>query len=181
MTGSDSTASCKGTGRPSLQHQREQTSSKSSELEPTDQLRRLAIKNSHGSSSKSLPISSLATRRAAACSSSTSSLNQISSIAVHQPPKPAETQSAAALVDCKLPPLPQAASTTTAAEKQSSSSKCTPYITRQELLHSLRRTASNFSVGVTQTTCSGSSSYVHYTPRHLTRTKLQPKTWTAAH
>jgi len=50
--------------------------------------------------------------------------------------------------------------------------KVSPYITRQELLHSLRRTT---SMGITQTMCSGNSSYIYHTPRHLTRTNFNPK------
>lgn len=57
------------------------------------------------------------------------------------------------------------------------SPKWNPYITRQELMHSLRRTCSNLSVGLTQTQtiCSGNSSYIHHTPRHLLRTHFSSK------
>lgn len=177
MTGSDSiTTPCKGTGRPSLQQQRE---AGKTELDTTDQLRRLAIKNS--CNTKSLPGSPLPSRAAgAACSSSTSSLNKIPAIpSITIQNQPAGNYSAAALLDCKLPPLPQSSNSTTTERVQptgpSGHQKSNPYITRQELLHSLRRTCSNFSVGVTQTTCSGSSSYVHYTPRHLNRTNFNPR------
>lgn len=174
MTGSDSTTPCKVAGRQGREGGKV-------ELESTDQLRRLAIKNSYGH--KSLPTSPLASRKAApdssssSTSSSTSSLNQLPAILV--PTKPADTSSE--ILDCKVPsPPPSSSSSSSPAAagerlQPPRTHKSSPYITRQELLHSLRRTSSNFSVGVTQTTCSGSSSYVHYTPRHLTRTNFSPR------
>lgn len=191
MTGSDN-SSCKGSRRPSVQQQQQQQRggegcSIKGELIPTNQLRRLAIKNAYGN--KSLPSSPLSSR-----SASTNSLDQISSspTPTNTPSKSTESLlSTSSAEDSSLtpttitPPLLSTAdklvsSSTTSRSMQlpqvhqqgsGNNNRASPYITRQELLHSLRRTSSNFSM-THSTMCSGASSYVHYTPRHLTRTNF---------
>lgn len=166
MTGSDSSGgSCKGSRRPRFQ---KHELVHKSELTPTaDNLRRLAIKNSYGN--KSLPVSPLLSRVSSAGTTSTTPLKSASSL------KTAEIKMELAQerekgLNSTLQPLPSDADVQQKAT--------TSYITRQELLHSLKRTSSNFSVGqnVTHTTaCSGNSSYIYHTPRHLARTNFHTK------
>lgn len=179
MTGSEhsSNSPSKSSKHPSTNRQQQHEGCKTDHQATTDKLRRLAIKNSYGNKSIQ-PGSPLPSR----ASSSISSLNSLSS--APSIIKSAESTAAMERQDCKLPPAP---STITAATDklqipgQSSSQshvpgeKYSPYITRQELLHSLRRTSSSLSVGITQTMCSRSSSYIHHTPRHLTRTDFNPR------
>lgn len=168
MTGSESPngSASRGGRRPKQQKQQQQRdredSSKPDVMAPTDQLRRLAIKNSYGN--KSLPPSSLLLCRA--ISSSTSSLHQLEPLTASAEPKPDD----AAGEDGKL-----SSQTKEQTRPNPKNGKCAQYITRQELLHSLRRTTSNHSVGMMQTICSGNTSYIHHTPRHLTRTHFNPK------
>jgi hypothetical protein len=165
MTGSEiSNSACKGS-RPSskVQQQRERSGVVKIEIMgPTDQLRRLAIKNSFGKNKSLSPTSPLSK----ALSSSTSSLHKLSAAYEHAESK--ETGSKT-LEDIDME-KEQAQGQTS-----NGSGKYNPYITRQELLHSLRRTSSNHTVGLTQTICTGNSSYIHHTPRHLLRTHFNPK------
>lgn len=155
MTGSESpNSSSKGSRRPKAQQQGEDSCKADV---PTDQLRRLAIKNSYGN--KSLSPSSLLLSRA--ISSSTSSLHQLEPLRADLKPGDAQCPTSSSLHEKE--------------HQQPKNSRCSPYITRQELLHSLRRTSSNHSVGMMQTICCGNSSYIHHTPRHLTRTHFNPK------
>lgn len=180
MTGSEI---CKANRRPSVQQQPRGGETCKVELLPTDQLRRLAIKNSYGN--KSLPSSPLGSR-----SVSTNSLDQISSTSPTPTNTPSKSTESLVSVDDSVTPTSTTPLLCTAADKLAmtcssldmqqpgrqggsagTGSRASPYITRQELLHSLRRTCSNFSM--TQSTmCSGNSSYIHHTPRHLTRTNF---------
>lgn len=170
MTGSESPSSsrCSKGSRPlKTPQQQKEDSCKTEVMAPTDQLRRLAIKNSYGS--KTVPPSSplLLSR---AISSSTSSLHQLESLTV---PVRAELKPDVDTADCKKSSI--GSQKKKQDDQQPKNGRCNPYITRQELLHSLRRTSSNHSVGMMQTICCGTSSYIHHTPRHLTRTHFNPK------
>lgn len=172
MTGSESSNSNarKCNIRPNnCQYQQQQQKEAKADI-PTDQLRRLAIKNSYGNKSITSPLMK-------SLSSSTSSLHLLCD------PGPLNTSSVStvggnAAGDIAESKLPQLSLTFTSAETQQqekNGKKSSPYITRQELLHSLRRTSSNLCVGMTQTICSGNSSYIYHTPRHLTRTRYTPR------
>ena len=169
MTGSESPNSSarKGNIRPnnSLYQQQQQKETKADT--PTDQLRRLAIKNSYGTKSITSPLMK-------SLSSSTSSLHLLcDSAPLNTPASTGRDNAAGDIADCK----PQLTLTSTENQQhENNGKKSSPYITRQELLHSLRRTSSNLCVvGMTQTICSGGSSYIYHTPRHLTRTRYNPK------
>lgn len=165
MTGSESPNSASKGNRPTKQQQRGIPSIKVETMAPTDQLRRLAIKNSFGKN-KSLPPPSPLSK---ALSSSTSSLHDLTG--AHAYKEPTEVDA----VSCKLQLDLADAEKSLHGQPRNSSGKYAPYISRQELMHSLRRTSSNHSVGLTQTICTGNSSYIYHTPRHLMRTHFNPK------
>lgn len=167
MTGSESPNS-KCNVRPNNSVYQQQPQKEAKADTPADQLRRLAIKNSYGSKSITSPLKK-------SLSSSTSSLHLLCDPAPLNTSSTGEPNAAGDIADsnCKLPQLSLTSAENLHQEKNGQ--KPSPYITRQELLHSLRRTSSNLCVGMTQTICSGSSSYIYHTPRHLTRTRYNPR------
>ena len=185
MTGSESSngTTHKGGKSPRSSHHHQQRDKTDSSTTPADQLRRLAIKNSFGCKSLPTGSSSLLSK---ALSSSTSSLDRLPGLGAAARSNNVVGSSGSSISSCKLP---QISVSLEDAEQQApqKSSKTSPYITRQQLLQSLRRTTSNSrssgsnsrssggsggggGVRLMQTICSSDSSYIHHTPRHLLRT-----------
>ena len=169
MTGSESPNSVSKGGPPTKQRQQRGTSTVKIEImAPADKLRRLAIKNSFGKNKSLSPSSPLSK----ALSSSTSSLDSLTG--AYPFTEPTESEVDAVSHSCKMQ-LDLADGEHGQPRNNAANGKYAPYISRQELIHSLRRTSSNHSVGLTQTICTGNSSYIYHTPRHLMRTHFNPK------